>query len=423
MPSMRTFPGLVFCEHCDSIYRRLALSGHEKASCPKCATVLYRASRLNIDSWLALTIAAAILFVIANLCPIVRISMQDLHSEATLWQAARALAHGAAAPIAIPAAVAVIFAPFLQISLLGWVLLHARLGRRAPGFATAMRALSLLRPWSMTEVGLLGILVADIKLSSYLEVRPGAGVFAMAGLMVLLIFIASRDTHRLWQSIETEPPQQDDAILQARQTRVIGCHGCGLVCEETASNARCPRCGAPLHRRRPESLARGWAFLIAGIIFYIPANLLPVMYTSLFGNGSDSTIMRGVVEFWQSGSYGVALVIFTASVAVPCIKFLALGLLLSTARRQSRWAQRERTRLYRMVEIVGYWSMLDVLVVAVVTALVRFHGLSDTEPRAGIFFFGMVVIFTMLSAMSFDPRLIWDTGENEHCADVNARSR
>ncbi|MGB8601148.1 MAG: paraquat-inducible protein A, partial [Rhizomicrobium sp.] len=137
----------------------------------------------------------------------------------------------------------------------------------------------------------------------------------------------------------------------------------------------------------------------------------------------DSTIMRGVVEFWKSGSYGVALVIFIASVAVPCIKFLALGLLLFTTQRHSRWAIRERARLYRMVELIGYWSMLDVLVVAVVTALVRFQGLSNTEPRVGILFFGMVVILTMLSALSFDPRLIWDSEENEHCCDTNARSQ
>jgi paraquat-inducible protein A len=170
-----------------------------------------------------------------------------------------------------------------------------------------------------------------------------------------------------------------------------------------------------LRRRRPNSIARAWALLLAGIIFYIPANVLPVMYTNLLGSGSDSTIIRGVVEFWKSGSYGIALVIFIASVAVPCAKFLTLGLLLLTTQRRSRWAMRERARLYRMVELIGYWSMLDVLVVAVVAALVKFQGISDIEPRIGILFFGMVVILTMLAAMSFDPRLIWD---NEDDGDI-----
>lgn len=203
---------------------------------------------------------------------------------------------------------------------------------------------------------------------------------------------------------------------RARRLSVIGCHACGLVCEDTLAetgHARCPRCGAALHRRRPDSIARAWALLLAGVILYIPANVLPVMYTSLLGSGSDSTIMRGVIAFWNSGSYGIALVIFVASVAVPCTKFLVLGLLLVTAQRRSRWALRERARLYRLVELIGYWSMLDVLVVAVVAALVKFQALSDIEPRVGILFFGLVVILTMLSAMSFDPRLTWDAPDDE----------
>ena len=152
--------------------------------------------------------------------------------------------------------------------------------------------------------------------------------------------------------------------------------------------------------------------LVAALVFYIPANVLPVMYTNMFGHGIDSTIMSGVIQFWREGSYEIALIIFIASIAVPCTKFLVLGLLLTSSRRQSRRAMRERAKLYRLIELVGYWSMLDVLVVAIVSALVKFQALSDIEPRIGILFFGLVVILTMLSAMSFDPRLIWD-GDRE----------
>ncbi len=194
---------------------------------------------------------------------------------------------------------------------------------------------------------------------------------------------------------------------------LIGCHVCRLVCEDTGdTRASCPRCDWPLRRRKVNSLDRTWALLLAGLIFYVPANLLPVMYTGRFGSGGDSTILNGVVEFWRAGAWDIASLIFIASVAVPCTKFLVLGLLLVTSRRRSRWARRERTRLYRMVEFIGYWSMLDVLVVALVAALVQFKALSSAEPRIGILFFGMVVIFTMLSAISFDPRLIWDDEGN-----------
>jgi paraquat-inducible protein A len=192
----------------------------------------------------------------------------------------------------------------------------------------------------------------------------------------------------------------------AREHRVTLCHVCGYVCPDDAHE--CPRCDSSVHRRKPNSLARTWAFLIAGLIFYIPANVLPVMYTTMLGSSSENTIMSGVIEFAEGGSWDIAILIFIASVIVPCIKFLVLGLLLVTCQRRSTWAMRERSRLFRFIELIGYWSMLDVLVVALVAALVQFHGLSTIEPRLGILFFGLVVVMTMLAAMTFDPRLIWD---------------
>ncbi|AAY93802.1 paraquat-inducible protein A [Pseudomonas protegens] len=192
----------------------------------------------------------------------------------------------------------------------------------------------------------------------------------------------------------------------ARDHQLMLCHTCGQVCQ--ASEHQCPRCDAPVHARKPNSLARTWAFLLASLIFYIPANLLPVMHTSIFGSASENTIMSGVVEFWKHGSWDIALLIFIASVVVPCSKFFVLGTLLVTCQRRSLWAQRERAKLYRFIELIGYWSMLDVLVVALVAALVQFRALSSIDPRMGILFFGLVVVLTMLAAMSFDPRLIWD---------------
>ena len=150
------------------------------------------------------------------------------------------------------------------------------------------------------------------------------------------------------------------------------------------------------------------AWLIAGIVLYIPANLLPVMHTSGLLGEEDSTIVGGILEFWRSGDWDIALLIFIASVAVPFTKFIAIGLLLFTVRTNSRWEPHQRTALYRIVEFIGYWSMLDVIVVALTSALMQFQVLGVAEPRAGIAFFCAVVVVTMLSALSFDPRLIWD---------------
>jgi paraquat-inducible protein A len=196
---------------------------------------------------------------------------------------------------------------------------------------------------------------------------------------------------------------------RAADLKLCLCHSCGRACDATDHPQQCDRCGASLHAIKPDSLTRTWAYLLAALILYVPANLLPVMNTSMLGSGADSTIISGVLEFWGAGAWDIAAIIFIASIGVPAIKFGALTLLLITSQRGSSWACRQRSTLFRFVELVGYWSMLDVLVVALVAALVKFDALGDIEPRVGILFFGMVVVFTMLSAMSFDPRLIWRT--------------
>lgn len=199
---MNIYPQLVACEHCDSVYRRCTLAAGEVARCRRCDAVLARANPLDVDRWLALTITTAVVFLIANVCPIVRISLNGMHRQATLWEFAWALAQGSVAPLAMVAGLVMILVPLAQIVLLSWVLSYARVGRRAPGFARALRTLARLRPWSMVEVAIFGILVAIIKLVSLVEVTLGAGVWATAALMVLLTVIAHRDLSALWDQTE-----------------------------------------------------------------------------------------------------------------------------------------------------------------------------------------------------------------------------
>lgn len=203
-----------------------------------------------------------------------------------------------------------------------------------------------------------------------------------------------------------------NGIARAADLRLAGCRICGLVCENVGGlEMLCPRCGSEISPRKPDSISRCWALLTASAIFYVPANVLPVMHTQALGDtngGYDSTIMSGVIEFWQNGSWGIALIIFIASILIPSTKIVALVALLVNARRPTPSRSAHLTRLYRMLELVGYWSMLDVLVVGLVTAVVKFRGLSEAEPRVGILYFGVVVVLTMLATLSFDPRLLWD---------------
>ena len=200
------------------------------------------------------------------------------------------------------------------------------------------------------------------------------------------------------------------ALRQSFELGLSLCRTCGLAVSRASLgiDRRCPRCQSRIEHRTPFSAEMTLAWLIAGIVFYIPANLLPVIHTSGLLGEEDSTILHGILEFWRSGDWDIALLIFTASVAVPFTKFIAIGLLLLTGRKNNRWEQHQRTVLYRIVEFIGYWSMLDVIVVALTSALMQFQVLGTAEPRAGIAFFCAVVVATMLSALSFDPRLIWD---------------
>lgn len=196
----------------------------------------------------------------------------------------------------------------------------------------------------------------------------------------------------------------------AARCGLLSCAVCRLVSRAPAAggDAHCPRCSASLHARKPASLARTWAFLIAAMLLYVPANTLPIMDTSsLFGTQSD-TILSGVAFLWVSGSYVLAMLVFFASIMVPLLKMISLVVLATSVQMRALRYRRVRTRLYRMIEFAGRWSMLDIYVVTILVALVQLNTLASIQPGPGAAAFGAVVVLTMFAAASFDPRLIWD---------------
>jgi paraquat-inducible protein A len=205
-----------------------------------------------------------------------------------------------------------------------------------------------------------------------------------------------------------------EATVTAQDLGLTGCHDCGVLCRGAGQHGECPRCGASLHERKPDSIRRTWALVIAACIFYLPANLLPITHTTSLGHTQSDTIMSGVLYFISHGDWPLALVIFTASVAVPLLKLIVLVFLLVSVQRRSRWRNRDRTVLYRFTEAVGRWSMVDVFVVTILVALVKLGALANIEAGLGAVYFALVVIITIFAAESFDPRLIWDPEENQH---------
>jgi paraquat-inducible protein A len=189
-----------------------------------------------------------------------------------------------------------------------------------------------------------------------------------------------------------------------------------MVCRHFAAAARqrCPRCGAALGLRKAGSLSSCAAYLLAAAILYIPANLLPVMVTSSLFGVEKNTILSGIVYFWTTGSQGLAALIFFVSIMVPMLKLGTLSFLVWSVRRRSSLHRHQRATMFRIVEVVGRWSMLDVFVVALMVGLVHFNGLAVIEAGPGAAAFGAVVVLTMLASRSFDPRLIWDIAEEDH---------
>ncbi len=210
------------------------------------------------------------------------------------------------------------------------------------------------------------------------------------------------------------------AAVTAMQHGLHSCEDCGLLSRPGSGEqeGRCPRCAAHLEFRKPASLQRTWAFLIAAAVCYVPANVLPVMETTSAQGSESDTILQGVVLLWSPTGWPLSLIVLFASIMIPSAKILTLAYLLITVRRGSIQNNAQRGRLYRTVELIGRWSMVDVFVDAFTVALVQLQPLMSVAPGPGLFFFAAVVVLTMLAVESFDPRLIWDPSSAQEALHV-----
>lgn len=203
--------------------------------------------------------------------------------------------------------------------------------------------------------------------------------------------------------------------MRAIDAGLLICHECHqLNAQQRGSDKQfCTRCGGHLHARRPNSLVRTWALLLTAAVLYIPANLLPIMTVNSLGRGQSDTIMSGVIELVNYGMLPIAAVVFIASIVVPTFKLVGIALLLYSVQRHQPMSARQRVLMYRFIEWIGRWSMLDIFVIAILVAVVNFGSLASIEPGLGAAAFASVVVLTMLSALTFDPRLIWDNTDSD----------
>ncbi len=406
------------CHECGLRHAVPALPDGTAARCVRCGATLHRFRASSLDHAFAYACAGLVLFLMANFLPFISLEISGRVQSASLVTGVFALYQQGLWELAAVVALTMLVAPGLRLGLLILVLGGLRLQRlqRPPRWLPWLyRWADLFGPWAMVEVYMLGVFVAYVKLIDLASIVVGPGLYSVGGLMLAIIAAGtSLDTETVWREFERRGLVAPPPLVDPRRPACL-CHGCGLVSNlPPASPGACPRCRAAVHQRRPESLTRTWALVVAAITLYIPANIFPVMTVISLGSGEPDTIMSGVVALADAGMWPLALLVFFASITVPVLKLAGLIYLLITTQRGKTGQLRNRTMLYRIVEAVGRWSMIDIFMISILVALVQLGALATIEPGIGAVSFAAVVIVTMIAAMTFDPRLMWDAARQNH---------
>lgn len=393
-------------------------SGH-LAACERCGAVLWRRRREPTERALAMTAAALVCYLLLVSTPLLGVVVGGHQRDSTIAALPLGFQQHGMPLVAALVLITIMVAPLARIALTLLVLGGLQRAARPAVLGQLARLRAVTGPWSMPEVFLLGVFVAYTRLDAIAPVRLGTAAFGLAGLVLAKVSsIALLDEHAMWERIRPSRP-----LAGWRPgRRPIACTSCQLLVEGEAGST-CPRCSATLHRRRPHSTARTWAFLVAAVALYGPANFLPIMTVVRLGRAQSPTILGGAKELLDAGMWPLALLVFAASLCVPVFKIASLTALLVSAHLGARGFLVGRTRLYRVVDVIGRWSMIDVFMISILTALVQMGALSSVTPRAGAPCFAAVVVLTMLAASSFDPRRMWDAAERGAARPAAHRER
>ncbi|WP_286236911.1 paraquat-inducible protein A [Neptuniibacter halophilus] len=412
----------IACHCCDLVQELSAIQPGQKAHCSRCGHLLTVHHTGGLDTPMALAFSGLVFLLLSLPFPFMAFESQGRVQEVSLANSGFDLLQQGFPLLALLLTLFILLIPALTLCTYLLILFTLRQEQSPPWLYRLTRMLFILHPWGMAEVFLIGVLVSLVKIAGMADIIIGVSFWAYVLFALCLITTITRvDPAQLWQKLDqiagihrklpsTEPGS-------ALKNQLQSCHHCGLL--HPLDTANCERCGSPLHARFPNSLQKTWAYLITAILLYLPANLYPIMNTTLLGNSEPSTILGGVLVLWEMGSYPIALIVFIASIMIPIGKMLALIWLAYSVQHGHQHRVSERIKMYRLTELIGRWSMIDVFVVAVLAALVQLGGLVSITPGIAVIAFAGVVILTMLSALSFDPRLIWDSLSQEEMAAIN----
>ncbi len=411
------------CPDCDLLLASVAPPPGHTVHCPRCGKRLHKWKEHSIKKTLAISLTGLLLYLPANFMPLLTFDILGINSSSSLFTSTLAMFQQGQYAVGIMVILSGFIFPLLILSLLFAVSLGLYCDRQASWMPRFLRWYHHLAEWAMTDVYLIGVFVTIIKMNHMAEIEFNIGFFCFIGVVLATIAAQSTmDHHLFWSRLEPEDAHPLPVDLQATTGVEAGlclCPTCEKTLPLTPQRGQiCPRCGQHLHQRKNDSLNRTWALVLTAIILTLPANLLPIMEVEYFGVPDRSTIMDGIIYFFQEGSYGIGAIILTASILVPLFKIVGMILILLTIRFQRLGWLRHKALMFRFIEFIGRWSMLDIFVIALLCALVRFGFLSTINVAPAAFYFTGVVLCTMFAAISFDPRLLWDAGNTSPSKDV-----
>ena len=375
-------------------------------NCACCRSELQRPARENLV--LALAASTLLLLIPANLLPFLSTSVAGVSRQSYLNSAATILWNEGWAWLGMAVGLFVVVLPPIRFALLTLVLGCLRTTARPHWLGRAFRYANLLQTWAMADVFLLALWVAHSRLAATISVSLGAGAFCfvLAGLGTL-ITRAALDKAAIWEAIGPGRTTPGAGDATARDDD-IACPACDRVLGAGFESRHCPRCGARVHARQPESISRAAALTLAGLILYAPANIYPIATLPIGFTPTAYTVIEGVHDLIQAGLLGLAFLVFCASFLIPVLKLAGISWLIVSVLRRSTRRLKTKTRLYSVVDEIGRWSMVDPFVIGCSVPVMQYNELISGRAEAGATAFAGVVILTIVAAQCFDPRLLWD---------------
>ena len=414
-PPTDTQHALKACPDCDLLVSVTEAQAGYAVLCPRCGSTLHKKTAGSVAKTLALSGTGLILYLPAIGLPLMTFQSLGFSDSANILESVLNFYRNDYYFVSLMVLLSAVVFPLVLLSGIFFISLQLYRRRFSPVLARIFRLYEHFEEWAMVEVYLLGIMITVIKMSGSSDITFRSGVICFTLLVLITLAISTViDRELFWQMIGPEGasdlPREDPGTepLSAAGRGLILCDICHLLAPESLAGQGCPRCEERLHRRKPESFSRTWALILTSAIFLAPANLLPIMRVDFLGVPDRSTILDGIIYFFDHGSYLIGLIIFAASILVPVFKIVGLAILLSTRRPCNLGLLQQKTRMYRFIAFIGRWSMIDIFVISLLTVLVDFGFFTSIHTAPAATYFCIVVASTMFAAITFDPRIMWD---------------